>query len=445
MSIHNDKLDLFNDKLDLFNDKLDLIDEIDLDNLLNFIIKFINSLNSSVIYFGVGTHFYDEANISEWEDNNNQQFPLFLNDFKSKYFDIPILIILIDPSFKKEPYLVSKCKNFLHGSWNISNKYSNLFLSELGVSVVRISKHICWGFEKENCYNIENLLIKLSIYISQPQINSLLFYHEFIGTNTIKLEKIILQKSFEQINLNKVCIDITRGSDTSCYFNLSNPNFYPVIVFDDNKLKYKNPNLIDLFEKKNILSKYILFTKGFYSESNISYNTGISKFNKNILFDKPDEMILCFQIINQDNLNICFLIDFIIPLIRQFYSNGEHNQYIIKNGIKNLNYFIGHIDLFEYKNFNKNYVELLENLNLIEILNNNRTNLEENPELKNKCLYNLYLILKNIVNFIFIKYDFKINEFIINNFIDKLKDTDDKYNIMFIFNDFIKYNFYMNL
>jgi hypothetical protein len=432
-------------------DKLDLINKLDLGNLLSFIIKFIDSSDSLVIYFGVGTHFYDGENVLEWDDKDNQQFPPFLNDLKIKYFNIPILVILIDPAFKNEPYLVNKCKNFLQGSWHKSDKYSNLFLSELGVSVITIPNYVFWGQnseQKEKLHNIEDLLTNLSGYISQPQINSLLFYHEFTGSNPIMLEKIISTNLNGELDLNKICIDITRGSDTSCYFNLSNPIYYPVISFEDSKLKYHNPNTLTAFEKKNILSKYKKFTTGFYSGSNVSYN-GISKFEKNILFDKPNEMILCFQIINQDNLIIHFLIEGIIPLIRQLYLNEEYNQFIIKNGINYLNGLAVKKDLFEYENFSNIYFELIDYLNQIDTLNILKESYPDYQEklikLKEIGLKYLYLILKIVLNFVLTKYDFEqqnnLNECLIDNFVNGLESIPDKYEILPMFKNFIQYNF----
>ena len=83
--------------------------------------------------------------------------------------------------------------------------------------------------------------------------NTLLFYHEFTGSNVLMLEQEVKKKA-TTFNPNKICIDITRGSDMSCYFNLSNPEFYPIISLDEtNKLKYFNPDILSNNEKINII------------------------------------------------------------------------------------------------------------------------------------------------------------------------------------------------
>ena len=82
--------------------------EFDSDSMreLSYTYEYIRKVISEepvVIYFGVGSNFYpNETNLYEFEDwgfKNNQQFPPFLQDFKQKYPEIKILLILIDPAF----------------------------------------------------------------------------------------------------------------------------------------------------------------------------------------------------------------------------------------------------------------------------------------------------------------------------------------------------------
>jgi hypothetical protein len=297
---------------------------IDCDNLLEYIKNYIQ-INSTIIYFGVGTMFYPNQQYNdEWDYKNNQQFPPFLHDAKLKFFEKKILIILIDPVFNDChcPYLVSDSKNFLENSWNQSTIFSNLYESSIGVSVIAIKKYIRWNDinSSSEYYNIKPLLIELCKFISKPEIDSLLFYHEFIGSNVILLENMI-KKSFTESDIyddNKICIDISRGADLSCYFNLTNPENYPIIKIDEKfeKLKYLNPSKLSIHEISEIIFKYNKFR---FDISNL-----FDRQQTNYLIDKPDELIIFFQIHKSNLINIDLINKTIITTFRQFYSINNY-------------------------------------------------------------------------------------------------------------------------
>jgi len=406
---------------------------ITLYTLKDYIIKFINSNKSSIIYFSTGSYChankYQEelkTNISQWRFEENQQFPPFLHDYKFKNLDIPILIILIDPTFNDNPpYIVSSSDNFLDKSWSTSQDFSNLYLSSFGLNVIKISDKILWGnkfIESQTDFNFEKLMIELCEYVSKPLSNTILFYHEFTGSNVMMLEHYVRKNTIE-FNPNKICIDITRGADMSCYFNLSNPEFYPIITYDElNKLKYINPDMLTNDNKTYIIEKYSKFTTGFND------NLGdciFSKFNCNYLFQTPNEIILCFQIIKNDQVILNYISNGILPLIRYFYVCNENKNFNLK--IWSIQYLIS------LKNYiqNKCSIEYLDNkytTNCLDTLNNvidniklieeiNQIMLSDNPDyneninfLKNEIIFNLYLIMKEVLVDIIIKY--QINVFI---------------------------------
>jgi hypothetical protein len=404
-------------------------------NLKDIIINYIQSNNSTIIYFAIGSNYYQTASLG-WDFRENQQFPPFLHDAKLKFFDTSILIILIDPSLKEEPYIVKNQGNFLDNSW-ITNKYhSNLFESNLGISVISISEYISWSVYNEyeqEYYNIQDLIKELAEFISQPDINSLLFYHEFTGKNTILLENIIKNKiSFDS---NKICIDITRGSNLSCYFNLTDPENYPVIIYE-NKLKYVNPDSLNIYEKIDILKQYKKFTNnfGFTSEINSNENTEclFSKYQTNYLIDKPEQMILCFQIIKSDLIMFKLLTDGIISLIRQFYTMNNKDNFGMKMyGIPYLYTIFNRSNLIDL-----NIIET--NLKQIDSINLNKSTEsrydEKFEQFKNIILEELYNLLMLVLIEILNKYDIELVD--IDNFVNCLKIHENKYDLIKIFKNY---------
>jgi len=431
---------------------------ITLHTLKDYIIKFVNSNVSSIIYFSTGSYFNTNehnqelnTNIRHWGFKDNQQLPPFLHDFKFKNLDITILIILIDQSFNDEPpYIVSSSDNFLEKSWTISQEFSNLYLSSFGLNVIKISDKILWGdicIESQTDFNFEQLMVELCEYVSKPLSNTLLFYHEFTGSNVILLEHLIRKKTI-QFNPNKICIDITRGADMSCYFNLSNPEFYPIITYDElNKLKYINPDMLTNDDKINIIVQYRKFTTGFNDNSQDSI---FSKSNCNYLFQTPNEIILCFQIIKNDQVILNYVMNGILPLIRYLNVCNENKNFNLQMwGIRHLislkNYIqnkssIQYLD-FKYTTTCLNILNhVIDNIELIEEINKNE--ITDNPDyneninfLKNEIIFNLYHIMQEILINIVIKY--QINVFEVDELITEFRELKDKYNMINVYKKFI--------
>ena len=325
----------------------------------------------------------------------------------------------------------------------------------MGLNVIKISASVIWGdnlINYKNIFNFEQLMIEICNIVSKNTSNTLLFYHEFIGTNVIILEHLIRKKSIG-FDSNKICIDITRGSDLSCYFNLSNPEFYPIVSISLlNKLKYINPNILSNDKKSNIISQYKKFTNGFDNNTNSDF----SKINMNYLFQIPEEIILCFQIIKHDKILLNHILDGIISLIRYFYVCTDNEKINMKM------YGINYLFHLQYNIENQNSIEnpcdenpcdgniiccldkinnIIENIQFIDELNCNKhmyveIEYENNINIiKQKIICNLFDIIKGILIDIFTKY--KIDVFKIHNFIENLKGLSNKYDMMENYKKFI--------
>ena len=250
---------------------------------------------------------------------------------------------------------------------------------------------------------------------SQPNINSLFFYHEFIGRNTALFQNYI--KNIFDYDDKKICIDITRGADLSCYFDLSSPTNYPVIADINNKLIYKNPELLSCNEIQTIYQKYI------------SVNVNL-KYEANKI---PTDLIIFLQLIQNVNISTLLIRNGIISLIRQFYtltnndmfnSNMWHIVYcfpLLKNKFK-----------FATLKFNliKNQIAHFNNLRSVgDQLNFNNH--------KQKVLENMYFLLKILLQHIFIDFNIENIEKI-DIFINEFMMIEDKYKLISVYDNFIK-------
>lgn len=457
---------------------------INLDSLENWIFNYIDSnvSNPSIIYIGVGTYFspvYKTGTSNKyWNYDENQQFPPFLHDFKSSNIDIPVLVVLIDPAFNTSDfsYIVNFQDQFYSGSWEESKEYSNIHYSTLGINVIVIPEKVIWKenlHEEPESFDFANFLVNVCNKVSSsnpssssssssnpgstltsnpnpnPNSNTLLFYHEFTGSNPRILEQIVKKNAIDY-DPNKICIDITRGADMSCYFNLSNPEFYPVISLDSsNKLKYVNPLMLSSDEKTNIILKYKKFTKGFdVQDSGCEYYAS----KPNYLFATNSDIILCFQIIKFDKMIINIISNGLIPMIRYLYICTNDSNINSKiwgtTHLMHLTYLTNELNSIHNFDFtNKipipitNQIEKIqEDLNLIELIN---LNILSNPDhfttilyLKESVICKLFNLIKNILENIFNKY--KINPNVINDFIDNLKQLHNKYDMIPLYKNFIE-------
>jgi hypothetical protein len=372
---------------------------IGIDQLYQYINNFLSTnINvPTVIYFAIGSENFNK----EWTLNENQQFPPFLHDFKIKNFDSKILVILIDPLLNTIPYIVRDNTSFLTNSWEETQ--NNVYISNTGVEVIAINSAIIWDtrvISDVNLYHydITDLMIKLCILVNQ--FNTVLFYHEFTGYNIILLEKIL--KKF--ITKNKVCIDITRGINDSCYIDLSKPENYPLIEINDNIISYINIDNIDEDHKKYLINKYK------------------EKINSDIDFRFNNEFLLFHQIIKKDYYNITLFKNIFITMIRQNYTVQKFDD--IAKMLDTSTFILCKYFFDKYKKQIKIFIKVLS---------------ENNYNSKNILQDNLFLFLKDYLKDFGYKYS--IQEKHINNLITNIQNIDDKYKINPIFDSFCNKRF----
>lgn len=426
------------------------------ENLSDFIITYIVTY-SCIVYFAIGSHFNPKQKV-RWNCENDQHFPPFLKDAHTKYPNKRILIILIDPESTEtldDININSDC--YLNGSWKQSNTHSNLFESHFeshyenlnsehdtyqGVSIIIIKGGVTWGCHKtyiddnDYClnycsYDIEPMLFGICKCITAiVGSNSLLFYHEFTGRNVIFLQKLIFDRlNNEGINnesyTTKICIDITRGGNLSCLFNLSEVSNYPLITLDkDNKLSYDNPMLLSNEEKKRLIMQF-----GITDKLNVN-NSVYDIINCAMSFDEIRDIILFHQIIAYDKMIINLVKTYILAFIRQ-----SHTCKIIKNFTD-----LTHMKQIKMICCDLNIVDFPSSEQIIG--NSFNCSSDEIKCMINSIVHKLYDALYVILSSILVKYNNENEEYvkcIVMSFVDSIKNMTIKQieNINNDYNSFI--------
>ncbi len=279
------------------------------------------SSGPTIVYFGVGSEFnprdpnsmqLDENNnqnrlgATPWEPNKNQQFPLFLQNFKYRNPDINILIILIDMVMSERPFIVTESDRFYSGDW-ANDGYSNVFESrDNNITVCTFRETLSYSDDKN--YNPIPILLQ-SIQLVMAH-NSLLFYHDFSGINSYVIDSLI-RKSLQEVPVedyrNKICIDISRGMEGDCFPSMDSPHLYPIIK-REGSLIHLDPRNLSPIEKTRLYQK-------FYTSTNteIMYNR-----YKVELFDEENiDLILFEQLKHLNEVEIYRVSNGVFPIIRQ--------------------------------------------------------------------------------------------------------------------------------
>ncbi len=308
-----------------------MTDILSIDNL-SYYLKTRLIEQPTIIYFAIGSENLqyresimnsgDENAVTQnkiagkWKPHENQQFPPFLHDFKLSNMDVNIIIVLIDMEMSLRPYIINEPERFYSDTWK-DGPYCNIYNSEYGIEVISIRECLGWDDEKTmfssfKLFDIRPLMVDLCDYILST--NTLLFYQEFTGNNTINLEYEIKEK-YPYFDNKKVCIDITRGSDNSCFFDMDKPEAYPIIKYKKGILEYVSFDNLDIGLQRDIIIKIPYFIKNDLISENLvnpkfkkEYFLFCQYINKNyILLKKIRDSVLSLLRISSDKKNVTIL------------------------------------------------------------------------------------------------------------------------------------------
>ncbi len=371
------------------------------------IITEIPDKTPTVIYFGVGSHFcgynfisdrhYDVKAVKSeyWNNNLNQQYPIFLSRIREQNRNIKIVVILIDPEFREVPYMINDANSYLNGTFERVSD-NNYYSRRYDVDVYYYREYITWDSTTyREGYNITEFMCKYIDIVSRK--NTVLTYHEYVGRDVYDFRKILRNKCFTYDD-RKICIDITNGRNLACYIDLSELENIPIIRVDGyNKISYINPDEITLEEQKYYIKRM----------------REIEDVNR-------DEYIVGRQIEGIMKTRMREIKDYVIPFYR-IMSMEEINEDMGK-------YYLRKINEMLMKEEN----ELVYNLNYFTDMYIKTKSEEDKKDLMDNIMTMMKLIIKKY-NYV---YGFTIEKNI-DDMIEEMKRV-DKYKMSEIFMNFYK-------
>lgn len=403
------------------------------------------SRSPTIIYFGVGSEFYprleDRINtnhqeVTPWSPSKNQQFPLFLQNFKCKNSGVKLLIILIDPLISERPFIVQETFSWYSGSFENVSGFTNLFDStEFGISVCTIKNYVDFDKINDNVYSVINMLTDCANLVLEN--NALMFYHDYSGIDPSIASRAV-SKNFQHLPSDlyksKICIDISNGQEGDCSPSLDMPRLYPIILID-HELIYKNPKNMTTEEKRRIFNKFrennkneILTdvddqsdTSNSSNISNTSNTSNISKYKIN-LFDEIDiDLLLYIQLKSLNELEIKSVNNSVFPILRQLIDSEEQLpdfEWALYN-LRQLQ--------IDNENIKENYIRISE---LIKLLKNGEQFREIRQEIKLEC----YRIIEYFMINLCVSYG--LDSGIIGIFMEELYSCDKPYDLANIYKKF---------
>nr|WP_267915454.1 hypothetical protein [Borreliella garinii] len=335
------------------------INQFNIENKLNFIIKFRNNIdlqtvekeNAQII---ISKNIGNTNIINHFKSikiNYNPDYPILKNIFKQfNYkiiplsFDIPILIYKNTHHIKKyinTKYLKEEYENFIKdGKFFISPYISeNLFYVISEINDVRFS------FEKNKLNYNENKILKMLEYFSS-----------FLNAKQMNLQKDFFNKygylKLNKILLNKKSLLITGLSDLTFYNSLSEQEKaqikFSYLINNNNEIVISSPNFIGVLETSILTKKFISWILDKKTQKNlIGFN---NQFQSNICFGFANG----FTPYKELNLKIKHSIDGISPFIIDETQINSYSYALSKKTIEKENLLINEWFFSRIKNLKKN-------------------------------------------------------------------------------------------
>ncbi len=312
----------------------------------------------------------NNPNFSELLENENQQYPLFLNDAKSKFPDVNINLFLIDPALEKIPMCVRQCigqksLNFVGQDWVLTQKkskdeyiegttggsveettenqksyeiYDN-FNQKIKVFAVRSSVNYAPHDCNESECNI-TLFFELLNMMSK-QYGWLTFISDFTGRTDMKETDNYFTEQLEG-NRNKIIYGLFDNPENLCFGDMRQIKF--CFISEHNEIGVFNPNNYNnpdelMFDYNQLILQHKLIkddtTVDIITNTMHKFITNIKNYILNILIQVLRQLILC---INGNDVKI--LLSKKISSYNELYDLINHNNYtdayfIVENDLYN--------------------------------------------------------------------------------------------------------------
>lgn len=209
-------------------------------------------MSNSITFVSIGC-----ACNSEWTPENDQQYPIFIRNFKKYHDDININIILIDPTIEKIPSLLNggmesvgfarfkkhvKRKNIVE-SYDVCyrNVYAcknniklfifnkavvyapKLMTFDVGPIILPSDERNVWDFhqhrQQEKCGKIDITTILDRLNQKCIKEDGLLIVHDFSGMDIWILDKYF--SNYTDVYSDKIVYDLSDGTQRGCFLDMS--------------------------------------------------------------------------------------------------------------------------------------------------------------------------------------------------------------------------------
>jgi len=210
-------------------------------------------MKNSITYIAIGC-----ARHSQWNDIDDQQFPIFIKNFK-KYDDtLRVNLILIDPSIDDDEHMTKNKFIEMVGyhtdiNHDVSLCYRNVIDCKNNIHIYYFNKYVSYipelmDYINQESIDITNILQSLNKKCVCDE--GVLIVHDFSGMDIYVLDKYFSE--YTECHSDRILYNITNGvSGNSCYVDLNDPINY--VVFEQNN----DTIMIDNISKMNI--KFINF------------------------------------------------------------------------------------------------------------------------------------------------------------------------------------------
>jgi hypothetical protein len=197
---------------------------LNIDELPNII-----SIRNSITYIAIGC-----ARHNQWTDTDDQQFPIFIKNFKKYNDDLRINLILIDPDMDDDEHM-TKNKSIKHIGYYTNDDlticYKNIIKCENNIYIYYFNQYVSYIPDIiDSKYNdITNILQTLNDKCIRD--DGVLIVHDFSGMDIYLLDKYFFK--YTEIYSDKILYNITNNiSESGCYVDLSDPVNH--VIFEEN-------------------------------------------------------------------------------------------------------------------------------------------------------------------------------------------------------------------
>ena len=283
-----------------------------------YILRWLEHNSTGLVYIAIGSH---QDQVPGIEDKGRQQTPPWLVQFKCENPDMPILIVLMDPVFKRAGPLIDD--GIYGGSWGqcvIVEGVGSKWVSAHGLELITTTLSASYE-ETPDYLNIASLLQSLAYYCTHSK---LVVVADFTGRNLSIVQQLV---NHDELFM---CIDPTHGLDPGCSPDFDVPGLSPVFVNDGRGLRFKTIGDITDYERRKIMN----------SQSELLTNDELS-FKKWIQRD-----CRCLRMVSRNELPI------ILRMLIQI-SRGQHNENELR---KNISASIARCDALDIELYMKDMI-----------------------------------------------------------------------------------------